>query len=382
MAALKKKNTASKTVSATASSRRANKKKAASEGVKVKKTPSKTTTKKKIASKKASTKKASVKQITSKKTTAKKGTQKKGNLTAIKTIKKPAQLKKTKTGTTTKVRPSMSIAKKSAVTKSDSNWSAAQMRAKRDLKNTANNTNVDIASQPRVPTYGGRPIPTEKHALAKMFLPLVNDVAAHISRRLPAHVLYEDLLSAGHFGLASAIDRFDPERRETFKGYAEFRIRGAIKDELRRQDMMSRDARIESKAVKRRIDALELKLGRKPSDDEVAELLEVSLKEYRAMQLKLISVQVVSSECFYVSDNRELPEDIASKNELKERIESALSMLPTRQADIVRKIYLEDQPLKDIAANMNVSSSRVCQIRNDAAKKLKGLLSDFRPTGS
>ncbi len=110
----------------------------------------------------------------------------------------------------------------------------------------------------------------EHDALAGQLLPLVHEVAAQVARRVPSHVMLDDLVGAGMLGLAGALQRYDPARAETFKGYAEFRIRGAIIDELRRRDIMSRDARIESKKLQRSVQQLNAELGRKAEDDEVA----------------------------------------------------------------------------------------------------------------
>lgn len=217
---------------------------------------------------------------------------------------------------------------------------------------------------------------TQTNQLVTELLPLVHGVAAQIARRVPSHVGMDDLVGAGMLGLAGALTRFDPKRKETFKGYAEFRIRGAIIDDLRRRDIMSRDARIESKRLQSEIDQLNSILGRPADDDEIADHLGVDLEEYRTMQLKFNGSRMVSTEGMDISADNQSPLENLEENELKTRLAEGINELPERQRLVLWLYYYEEMPLREIAEMLDVTPSRVCQIRSQAVEMLKGQISE------
>jgi RNA polymerase sigma factor for flagellar operon FliA len=207
--------------------------------------------------------------------------------------------------------------------------------------------------------------------LAKSLMPLVHEVAAQVARRVPAHVLLDDLVGAGMLGLAGALTRFDPERRDTFRGYAEFRVRGAIMDELRRRDIMSRDARIESKRLARSVQQLTAELGREAEDDEIADHLGVSLETYRSMQLRLKSARMVSADALDLPDTGAGPDRLLINAEMRDRLAESIKMLPRRQAVVLWLYFYKERPLREIADQLGVTPSRVCQIRTEAVERLR-----------
>jgi RNA polymerase sigma factor for flagellar operon FliA len=211
---------------------------------------------------------------------------------------------------------------------------------------------------------------TDRSSLAQSLVPLVHEVAAQVARRVPSHVMLDDLVGAGMLGLAGALTRFDPDRTDTFKGYAEFRIRGAIMDELRRRDIMSRDARIESKKLQRSVQQLSAELGREAEDDEVAEHLGVSMEAYRAMQFRFKAARLVSAEAFELVDETSTPDQEYQQAEMRQRLASAIAQLPKRQAFVLWLYYYEELPLREIADQLGVTPSRVCQIRTEAVERL------------
>ncbi|MCB9554930.1 MAG: RNA polymerase sigma factor FliA [Deltaproteobacteria bacterium] len=211
-----------------------------------------------------------------------------------------------------------------------------------------------------------------RNTLAKKLIPLVHEVAGQVARRVPSHVALEDLVGAGMLGLVGAINRYDPERSDTFKGYAEFRIRGEIMDELRRRDIMSRDARIESKKLQRTIQELSNTLGREAQDDEVAEHIGVSLVDYRALQLRLNGARMVSAEEMELPASEVSPADNVQGQQLRELLSCCLDSLPKRQRLVLWLFYFEELPLREIGEILGVSPSRVCQIRAQAVSALRG----------
>ena len=207
--------------------------------------------------------------------------------------------------------------------------------------------------------------------LAKELLPLVHEVAAQVARRVPSHVLLDDLVGAGMLGLAGALTRFDPERADTFKGYAEFRIRGAIMDDLRRRDIMSRDARIESKKLQRSVQQLSGELGREAEDDEVAKYLGVTMETFRSMQLRLKSARMVSADALELVYDGANAYDNLWEYQMREQLVEGIQGLPKRQSLVLWLYYYEELPLREIADMLGVTPSRVCQIRTEAVERLR-----------
>src|SRR5215470_14385271 len=111
--------------------------------------------------------------------------------------------------------------------------------------------------------------PQQKDKLIMEYAPLIKFIAQKIAVRLPSNIELDDLVSSGVIGLMDAIDKYDPSRDNKFKTYAEFRIRGAILDELRAQDWVPRSIREKAKQLERAHIRLEQKMGRAPTEDEI-----------------------------------------------------------------------------------------------------------------
>lgn len=118
-----------------------------------------------------------------------------------------------------------------------------------------------------------------REAVIKEYAPMVKYVANRIAMRLPPHVEVDDLISVGVLGLIDAIDKYDSTRGAKFKTYAEFRVRGAILDELRSMDWVPRSVRQKASSMDGVVQKLQNKLGRRPEDDEIAKEMGVSLDE-------------------------------------------------------------------------------------------------------
>ncbi|MGE0634152.1 MAG: sigma-70 family RNA polymerase sigma factor, partial [Pseudobdellovibrionaceae bacterium] len=136
--------------------------------------------------------------------------------------------------------------------------------------------------------------PQQKDRLIMEYTPLIRFVAQKIAVRLPSNIELDDLISAGVIGLMDAIEKYDPSRDNKFKTYAEFRIRGAILDELRSQDWVPRSVRDKSKLLDRTTIQLEQSLGRLPGEEEVAKALNVSMEEYHDLVNQVRPVSMLS----------------------------------------------------------------------------------------
>src|SRR5580692_3721749 len=125
--------------------------------------------------------------------------------------------------------------------------------------------------------------PKQKDALIMEYAPLIKFIAQKIAVRLPSHIELDDLISSGVIGLMDAIEKYDPKRDNKFKTYAEFRIRGAILDELRAQDWVPRSVRDKAKMLDKTYAKIEQLKGRQATDDEICQELGISQSEYHEL---------------------------------------------------------------------------------------------------
>lgn len=210
------------------------------------------------------------------------------------------------------------------------------------------------------------------------YLPLVRRTAMKLARRLPSHVSVADLVSYGWVGLLGAFERASPDMDpEEFEAYALYRVRGAALDYLRTLDPASRAARALSRKVARVMHDLE-RGGDKPSEEEVAVRLDMSVAEYRSTlehlgrvgmnRLEMLDIDEIDREVVSAS---ELPEDQASKKQLASVVAGAISELPERHQLVLALYYQEERTMREIGVVLDVSESRVCQIHTEAIHRLR-----------
>ncbi len=220
------------------------------------------------------------------------------------------------------------------------------------------------------------------------YAPLIRFVAQRVAARLPSNIEIDDLISAGVIGLMDAIEKYDPGRDNKFKTYAEFRIRGAILDELRSQDWVPRSVRDKAKKIERTYADLEQKLGRTVSDQEVAEALSMKLEEYYELMAKvkavtLLSIDELSGAHYHEKKSLlECLENVSSKNPftqlkskgVRELLVKNIEELPEKQKLVLSLYYYEDLNLKEIGRILEVTESRVSQLHTQAVEKLRARL--------
>ncbi|MCO5142507.1 MAG: FliA/WhiG family RNA polymerase sigma factor [Oligoflexia bacterium] len=220
------------------------------------------------------------------------------------------------------------------------------------------------------------------------YLSLVKIVAKKMSARLPSSIDYDDLVSAGLIGLMQALDRFKPEKGFKFKTYAEFRIRGAMIDELRTQDWCPKGMRQKAKQFERICDKIRMKKGRKATDKELCKELHLSKEKYEQLvrdvntleQMNLASYVRINSDPDRTQTTIELVADTneyvnpfaeANRHDLRDKIEQALRHLSEVERSVMTLYYFEELNLKEIGKRLNLSESRVCQLHSKAIVQLK-----------
>ncbi len=228
----------------------------------------------------------------------------------------------------------------------------------------------------------------QKDTLIMEYAPLIKFIAQKIAVRLPAHIELDDLISSGVIGLMDAIEKYDPRRDNKFKTYAEFRIRGAILDELRAQDWVPRSVRDKAKMLDKAIVELESQLGRSASDDEVAEKLNISIDEFYDLVNQVRPVSVLSideANTFSNVDKMSIlnllescklnnPLNQLKLKSIKQIVTKAIEDLPERQRLVLSLYYYEDMNLKEIGKILRVTESRVSQLHAQAITRLRAKL--------
>jgi RNA polymerase sigma factor for flagellar operon FliA len=218
--------------------------------------------------------------------------------------------------------------------------------------------------------------PTLSPELARRMTPSIRRIAHQLARRLPRHVSIDDLIAAGFHGLCVAYTRFDPAKGESFESYAEFRIRGAMLDELRALDPLSRDQRTHATRITHATRVLQLRLGRAPAADEVAAELGVSLDAYwelsAASTIVTVAVDDDPDRSPSLPDLHAEPADEhLSHKQTRDAVRLAVAGLPPRLRSVVELHYGEGLTLRQIGLQMGVTESRVCQILSDAVSRIR-----------
>lgn len=222
--------------------------------------------------------------------------------------------------------------------------------------------------------------------LVTRFAPLVKRIAYHLIGRLPASVMVDDLIQAGMIGLLDAARHYDEHQGASFETYASIRVRGAMLDELRRNDWapksVHRKARDAAEAVRR----VEVDTGRDATDKEVACEMGISIEEYHQILLDSSTSKVAHFEDMGLDENAVgdgLPEsEPAPLREVQnERFASSLAeaieTLPERERLVLSLYYDKELNLKEIGAVLNVSESRVSQLLSQAYLRLRARLGDW-----
>lgn len=215
-------------------------------------------------------------------------------------------------------------------------------------------------------------------------LPQVHYIARRIHERLPQHIAFEDLVNAGVLGLIEAMQKFDPSREVQLKSFAKFRIRGAILDSLRELDWGSRPLRRKGREIEEAITKLSAKLGRQPTESEIAEEMNIDISKLHQLLAQLDGLELVGQQSdsdVDRSDAQDLIEsaksgdpdafELFARGETKQHLAQAIGGLGKNEQLVISLYYQEELTMKEVAAVLNVTESRVSQIHSLALAKLE-----------
>jgi RNA polymerase sigma factor FliA len=220
-------------------------------------------------------------------------------------------------------------------------------------------------------------------ALLKQHSPLVRRLAHQMIAKLPANVAIDDLIQVGMIGLHDALGRFDPGQGVQFETFATQRIRGAMLDELRGSDWMSRGSRRQQREIETAVHKLEQRLGRAPKEAEIAAEMGLGLTQYQDMLTKVRGTQLVHLEDMsgdegsddfldrHIQNEDANPLALLQDHRMREALVEAIKNLPEREQYVMSMYYEHDMNLKEIAAVLKVTESRVCQLHSQSIARLR-----------
>ena len=222
-----------------------------------------------------------------------------------------------------------------------------------------------------------------RNRLVMTYAPLVKYIVFKKVRELPARCEVEDFISCGLEALIASIDRYDPEKGATLEQFAWTRIHGAVLDELRRQDWAPRSLRRWERGIAR--------AGRRPTREELADALSITIDELRRREDDISVSDVTSLNTLVISDDETTveridtladgdaktdPEHRAANSEAKAKFRRAFDTLPQREREVAVLLYVKNLTLREIGEVMGVSESRICQIHSQLKRTLKQQLAD------
>jgi len=223
-------------------------------------------------------------------------------------------------------------------------------------------------------------------ALLRQHAPLVRRIAHHLIAKLPANVELDELIQVGMIGLHDALSRYQATQGVQLETFVSRRIRGAMLDELRNSDWLSRGIRKGQKDIEKAVHRLEQQLGRNPHESEIAAELGMSLPAYQSLLAKLCGTALVHLEDLHynqedgegtdplerhVANEAANPMCLLRQQRLHAALVKAIESLPEREQYIMGMYYEHDMNLKEIAVVLGVTESRVCQLHSQAIGRLR-----------
>ena len=224
------------------------------------------------------------------------------------------------------------------------------------------------------PPYLESPDPNEA---IQTYLPLVKRIAYQIGSRLPPNVELDDLIQEGLTGLLDALKRYEPQPGLEFETYARTRIRGAIYDSCRKNDILPRNQRDELEKLEKVTRALQQQLGRNPTDKEIAASANLSIAEYFEIvdtMVNLMPLDDLSDELMPSGTDKSDPMHSAAMSQFAERLALVLEVLPENEKMVMALHYQEDLSYREIAQVMNLTAGRISQLHTQGMIRIRSKL--------
>ncbi|WP_342347136.1 FliA/WhiG family RNA polymerase sigma factor [uncultured Nitrospira sp.] len=257
---------------------------------------------------------------------------------------------------------------------------------KRGAVTTVSERPVSENTTPSIPTKLSLS-PQEREALVQEFLSVIKYMAMRMAMRASSGLNVEDLMSAGMVGLLDALTKFDPSREIKFRTYAEFRIRGAMLDEIRAMDWVPRSLRERIGKIQHAANEWTKRKGRPPTEEELAESLGMQPQEVDETLLQAKGAVVLSLDDLGSNDedshpildalaDRDQPSPLETlvSEDARQALVDAIERLPERQRLVLTLYYFEELTMKEIGVVLHVTESRICQLHAQAMIRLKALL--------
>jgi RNA polymerase sigma factor for flagellar operon FliA len=208
-------------------------------------------------------------------------------------------------------------------------------------------------------------------------LPLVKRIAHQICSKLPPNVEVDDLIQEGLTGLLDALTRYEPQPNLAFEAYARTRIRGAIYDSCRKNDILPRNQRDELVGIEKVTRKLEQNLGRHPTEKEIASGAEITIEAYHAIMANMVHLMPLDdlSDDLLPSDADDSdPMRAVAMSQLADRIATILEGLPENEKLVFALHYQEELSYREIAQVMNITPGRISQIHTQGMIRVRAKL--------
>lgn len=232
-----------------------------------------------------------------------------------------------------------------------------------------------------VPTYTRCPRAAPE-TLVRAHMQLVRKIAWHVHARVSTAIEIEDLVQIGMIALVEAANAFE-NRGHAFATYATVRIRGAMIDHLRKSASLCRSAMARRRAINAARERLEGRLGRGPTDAEMAEAMGLDASDYRELVDDSQSThyesldEVYSDHSMWFADLEERADEALEREGLKQAIAAGIRTLPERDAMVLQLYFVEEMNLDEIGQTLGVGAARICQIKKSALDKLRRSLGEW-----
>jgi len=228
----------------------------------------------------------------------------------------------------------------------------------------------------------------DKDQCLREYSHLVKRIAHQMMARLPYSVQIDDIIQAGMMGLLDAASRYSEIHGAQFETYATQRIRGAMLDELREADWLPRSLRRDMRRIEAAVSCLQQKLGRSPSETEIADEMKLSLVEYQHLLQESRGAQLVYYEDFHSEDHDDFferfefssdanPLDLLEDERFKAELARAIDSLPEREKMLMGMLYEQEMNLREIGEVLGVGESRVSQLHSQAVARLRSWMKGY-----